>query len=233
MPPILDWILHLDKHLVVLMNDYGVWTYLILFLIVFAETGLVVTPFLPGDSLLFATGALTASGGLDLWTVMGLLFVAAVVGDAVNYAVGHFLGPKVLTENHRFLKREYLRRTEAFYVKYGGKTIVIARFVPIIRTFAPFLAGVGRMAYPRFAAYNVFGAALWVGIFVVGGHFFGNLPAVKRNFTFVILAIIVLSVLPAVVEVWKTRRSGGMGPSDAGPQEGVVGARETEEARSR
>lgn len=223
MPPIIDWILHLDKHLVVLMNDYGVWTYLILFLIVFAETGFVVTPFLPGDSLLFATGALTASGGLDLYVTMGLLFVAAVLGDAVNYAVGYALGPKVLTENRRFLKREYLERTQAFYEKYGGKTIVLARFVPIVRTFAPFLAGVGRMAYPRFAAYNVIGAIAWVGIFVVAGHYFGNLPAVKKNFTLVILAIIVLSVLPAALEVWKARRS-GVG--------GGIGGGESKKARS-
>ncbi len=222
---LVDWILHLDKHLVVLMNDYGVWTYLILFLIVFCETGLVVTPFLPGDSLLFATGALTASGGLDMWVVLGLLFVAAVVGDAVNYAVGYKLGPKVLTQNSRFLKREYLERTQAFYAKYGGKTIVLARFIPIVRTFAPFLAGVGRMAYPRFGAYNVVGAALWVGTFVVGGHFFGNLPAVKKNFTLVILAIIVLSVLPALFEFWKARRRSGA--------KGAVGVRKSEEARSR
>lgn len=224
MPPIVDWILHLDKHLVVLMNDYGTWTYAILFAILFAETGLVVTPFLPGDSLLFATGALTASGGLDLTTTLGLLFVAAVLGDAVNYSVGYALGPKVLTGNHRFLKREYLERTQAFYAKYGGKTIVIARFVPIVRTFAPFLAGVGRMAYPRFAAYNVVGAAAWVGIFVIGGHQFGNLPAVKKNFTLVIFAIIGVSLLPALVEMWRARK--------ASAAEETVGGGESKKART-
>lgn len=205
MEHIIDLFLHLDKHLGVIMQQYGTWTYLILTLIVFAETGLVVTPFLPGDSLLFATGALAASGSLRVELVIVFLTIAAIVGDAVNYAVGRYLGPKALSGQHRFLKPEYLDRTHRFYERYGGKTIIFARFVPIIRTFAPFLAGVGSMSYARFASYNVIGAVIWVTSVTLAGYFFGTMPLVKQNFTLVILAIIVISVLPAVIELIRAR----------------------------
>lgn len=203
----IDLFLHLDKHLTAVAQQYGGWTYGILALIVFCETGLVVTPFLPGDSLLFATGALAATGGLKLELIAPLLMVAAIVGDAVNYAVGQSLGPKVLTGRTRFLKKEYLDRTHRFYEKYGGKTIILARFVPIIRTFAPFLAGVGRMSYVRFGSYNIVGAVLWVALFTVGGYQFANAEVVRHNFTLVILAIIGISILPAVIEVVRARRA--------------------------
>jgi membrane-associated protein len=204
----IDWILHLDKHLVDLVAWAGPWSYAVLFLIVFAETGLVVTPFLPGDSLLFACGALAALEGsiLDPWLLGILLFVAAVIGDTVNYWVGSYVGAKVFEKEHRFIKREHLEKTQKFYEKYGAKTIVIARFVPIVRTFAPFVAGVGSMNYKTFLTYNVVGAALWVGLFVPAGVFFGNLPIVRKNFTLVILAIIVLSILPIVFEYVKAKR---------------------------
>ena len=203
----IDVILHLDRHLHTVIQDYGVWTYLILFLIVFCETGLVVTPFLPGDSLLFAVGTFAAAGALDVWLIAGLLLVAAVVGDAVNYAIGAAVGPRVFRrENVRFLNRRHLERTHEFYERYGPVTIVIARFVPIVRTFAPFVAGIGRMTYARFAIYNVAGAVLWVGLLVGAGYLFGNIPIVRRNFSLVILAIIGLSVLPGVVEFVRQRR---------------------------
>ena len=217
--PVTDWarwgidlVLHLDRHLHTVIQDYGVWTYLILFLIVFCETGLVVTPFLPGDSLLFAAGTFAAAGALDVRLVGLLLVVAAVVGDAVNYAVGAAVGPRVFRrENVRFLNRRHLERTHDFYERYGPVTIVVARFVPIVRTFAPFVAGIGRMTYVRFAAYNVTGALLWVGLLVGAGYLFGNIPVVRRNFSLVILAIIVVSVLPGVVELVRQRRAGGRG----------------------
>ncbi len=202
----IDLFLHLDKHLDVVIQTYGVWTYGLLFLILFLETGLVVTPILPGDSLLFAAGAFAARGSLELTTLLLLLTVAAVLGDAANYSIGYFLGPKVLSGKSRFLKPEYLEKTHRFYERYGGKTIVIARFVPIVRTFAPFLAGVGRMSYFTFAAYNVFGAVLWIFICTLAGYFFGNLEVVKKNFTLVILGIIFISILPALVEYLRTRR---------------------------
>ncbi|HAI74638.1 MAG TPA: DedA family protein [Microscillaceae bacterium] len=201
----IDILLHLDKHLAEITAQYGVLMYVILFLIIFAETGLVVTPFLPGDSLLFALGALAATGALNLWILLGLLFVAAVLGDTVNYAVGNYIGPKVFERNYRLLKKEYLFKTQAFYEKHGGKTIIIARFIPIIRTFAPFVAGVGTMQYRRFIAYNILGGFIWVFGFTILGYFFGNIPAVKRNFTLVIFGIIFLSVLPAVIEVLRHR----------------------------
>lgn len=202
----IDVFLHLDRHLNVIIQDYGAWTYFILFLIIFCETGLVVTPFLPGDSLLFAAGAFAATGSLKVEWLIGLLCVAAVAGDALNYGIGNFLGPKVLTGHSRFLKKEYLDRTHRFYERYGGKTIIFARFVPIIRTFAPFLAGVGHMTYWRFASFNVVGGIVWIVSFVVGGYAFGNIPWVKRNFTLVILAIIIISVMPAVLEAWRQRK---------------------------
>ena len=204
---VLDLFLHLDQHLSRIIADYGVWTHLILFLIVFAETGLVVTPFLPGDSLLFAAGTFAALGSLDLWLLIVLLIAAAILGDTVNYWVGAWIGPRAFSGNVKFLRKDYLDRTHAFYEKHGGKTVILARFVPIIRTFAPFVAGVGAMSYPKFITYNVVGAVLWVGLFVPAGYFFGNIPAVRKNFTLVILAIIALSVLPIAVEALRARRS--------------------------
>jgi membrane-associated protein len=201
-----DFFLHLDRHLAEVITQYGVWTYALLFVIVFLETGLVVTPFLPGDSLLFAAGAFAALGALDLWPLFLLLVVAAILGDTVNYAIGHYLGPKVFHfEKSRFFNPDHLRKTHTFYEKYGGKTIIIARFIPIVRTFAPFVAGIGAMNYKRFLAYNVAGGLLWVLVCLFAGYFFGNLPFVKKNFSLVILAIIVISVLPAVFEYLRHR----------------------------
>ena len=197
----IELFLHLDKHLNVIIQNYGVWTYLLLFLVIFCETGLVVTPILPGDSLLFAAGTFAALGSLEVGWLFVLLSVAAIAGDTANYWIGHYVGPKVFhKEDVRFLNKEYLDRTHRFYEKHGGKTIIIARFIPIIRTFAPFVAGIGRMTYGRFISYNVFGGLAWIAIFVFGGYYFGNLPFVKRNFTLVILAIIFISVLPGVIE---------------------------------
>jgi membrane-associated protein len=204
---LIDLFVHLDQHLSRVISEYGTWTHLILFLIVFCETGLVVTPFLPGDSLLFAAGTFAALGALDLWVMVMLLIGAAILGDTVNYWVGAYIGPRAFSGNVRYLRREYLDRTHAFYERHGGKTIILARFIPIIRTFAPFVAGVGAMTYPRFLTYNVVGAVLWVGLFVLGGYFFGTIPTVRENFTLVILAIIALSVLPIVVEAIRTRWS--------------------------
>ena len=204
---IVDLFLHLDQHLGQLISQYGTWTHLILFLIVFCETGLVVTPFLPGDSLLFAAGTFAAIGALDLWLIMVLLIIAAIIGDTVNYWIGAYIGPRAFRGDIRFLRKEYLDRTHAFYEKHGGKTIILARFLPIIRTFAPFVAGVGAMSYPKFITYNVVGAVLWVGLFVLGGYFFGNITIVRENFTLVILAIIALSVMPIAVEALRARRS--------------------------
>lgn len=202
-----DLFLHLDKHLSVLIQHYGVGTYAILFTIVFCETGLVVTPLLPGDSLLFAAGAFAAAGALDPFWLAALLFIAAVAGDALNYHIGYFIGPKIFQRESRWFKREYLERTRGFYERYGGKTIILARFVPIVRTFAPFVAGVGNMSYRRFLAYNAVGGAAWISLFVLGGYFFGNLPMVKHNFTLVIMGIIFVSVLPGVIEYLKHRTS--------------------------
>lgn len=199
------FVLKIDVHLHAITAQYGAWSYGVLFLIVFAETGFVVTPFLPGDSLLFAAGAIAALGTLNIWVMLVLLFTAAVVGDAVNYHIGRWMGPKVLSGQNRFLKKEYLDKTQAFYDKWGVKTIVLARFVPIVRTFAPFMAGVGKMEYGRFATYNLVGAALWVGICCGAGFFFGNMPVVKKNFGLVVIGIIVVSVLPMAVEVLKHR----------------------------
>jgi membrane-associated protein len=204
---LIDLFVHLDQHLSRVISEYGVWTHLILFLIVFCETGLVVTPFLPGDSLLFAAGTFAALGALDVRLVLLMLIVAAIAGDTLNYWVGAYIGPRAFRGDIRFLRKEYLDRTHAFYEKHGGKTIILARFIPILRTFAPFVAGVGAMSYPKFILYNVVGAVLWVMLFVLGGYFFGNIPAVRENFTLVILAIIVLSVVPVVLEALRARRS--------------------------
>ena len=204
---IIDFVLHIDKHLVEIVNDYQTWTYLILFLIIFAETGLVVTPFLPGDSLLFAAGAIIAKPETDLniFLMWVLLMVAGILGDMVNYHIGKYIGPKAFSGKYRFLKKEYLEKTGRFYEKYGGKTIIYARFVPIVRTFAPFVAGVGSMSYKKFASYNVVGAILWVTGFLFIGYFFGGLPVIKDNFTIVIFAIILLSLLPPLIEVAKEK----------------------------
>lgn len=213
---LISFILHIDVHLAELAMQYGTWVYAILFVIVFCETGLVVTPFLPGDSLLFAAGALaggalsvngvTTQGMYDVNLLAVLLFVAAVLGDAVNYAIGRKMGPAVFEKkDSKIFRKEYLTRTQRFFDKYGSKTIVIARFVPIVRTFAPFLAGVGTMSYAKFAFYNVLGAFCWVVLFTYAGFFFGSTPLVQKNFKLVILAIIVLSILPAVFEVVKAR----------------------------
>lgn len=202
---VIDIFVHLDEKLGVVIQAYGIWTYLILFLILFAETGLVVTPFLPGDSLLFVAGAFAAGGSLDLMTLFVLLSVAAILGDTVNYQIGHFFGPKVFDRDMRFLNRENLEKTQRFYEKHGGKTIIIARFMPIIRTFAPFVAGVGSMTYRRFLAYNVVGGLLWVTSILFCGYFFGNLPVVKENFELVIFAIIGISIAPAVFGYLKER----------------------------
>lgn len=199
-----DLMLHLDRHLALLAENYGTWVYALLFLIVFSETGLVVTPFLPGDSLLFVAGALAAVGGLDVGVLIVLLIVAAILGDTVNYAVGKWFGARLATS--RWIKPEYLTRTQAFYDRHGGKTIVLARFIPIVRTFAPFVAGIGAMHYRRFIAYNVGGAIAWVVFFVGGGYLFGNLPIVRQNLSLVLLGIIVLSLTPLLWEFWRQRR---------------------------
>jgi len=203
---LVDLFLHLDKHLAEILREYGTWTYLILFLIVFFETGLVVTPFLPGDSLLFAAGTFAALGSLSPWVLFALLSVAAILGDTANYWIGKKIGPRAFTGTVRFLKEEHLRKTEAFYERHGRKTIILARFVPIIRTFAPFVAGVGSMNYPVFLAYNVVGGVAWVGICVFAGYFFGNIPVVKNNFSIAILVIILISTLPILREAWKAWR---------------------------
>lgn len=196
-----NFVLHLDKHLADIVLQYGTWTYLILFLIIFCETGLVVTPFLPGDSLLFAAGTLAALKSLNVFFLLALLCTAAIVGDALNYAIGYFLGPKLLASGHsRLIKKEHLERTHKFYEKYGKKAIILARFVPIVRTFIPFLAGFGSMSYGVFAAYNIIGGMLWVSFFVLSGFFFGNIEIVRKNFSLVILAIMILSIMPMIYE---------------------------------
>jgi membrane-associated protein len=201
-----DLFLHLDQHLAEIIQRYGASTYLLLFLIVFLETGLVVTPFLPGDSLLFAAGTFAALGALRLWPLFFLLCAAAILGDTVNYAIGARVGPKVFSySKSRFFNPEHLKKTHAFYEKYGGKTIVIARFVPIVRTFAPFVAGVGEMSYWQFLGFNVIGGVLWVSICLFAGYFFGNLEVVKKNFSIVVIVIVLISLLPAVVEYLKHR----------------------------
>lgn len=203
---LVDFVLHLDKHLLELVAQYGAWTYLILFAIIFCETGLVVTPFLPGDSLLFAAGAFAATGAFDLWVLLGLLSVAAILGDGVNYAIGRSLRHRLADKGRLpFVKPAHLAKTHAFYEKYGVKTIVIARFVPIVRTFAPFVAGVGEMSYKTFSLYNIVGGLLWVFLCTLGGYLFGNLPFVRENFSLVILGIIAVSLLPAVIEILRAR----------------------------
>jgi membrane-associated protein len=203
----IDIFIHLDQHLSLLIQSFGGWAYLIVFLVIFCETGLVVTPILPGDSLLFGLGAVAAMGALKVEWLFVMLSIAAIAGDTVNYMIGHYVGPRVFArESGRFFKKEYLERTHRFYEKYGGKTIVIARFVPIIRTFAPFVAGIGSMTYSRFIVYNIVGGISWIALFIFGGYYFGNLSIVKRNFTLVIFAIIFISILPGVIEYVRQRR---------------------------
>lgn len=199
-----DLFLHLDEQLQLIITQYGAWTYGILFAVIFIETGLVVTPFLPGDSLLFAAGTFATLGSLNVWFIIGLLIVAAVLGDAVNYSIGHYLGGRAY--KIKWIKKEYLEKTHQFFEKHGGKAIFLARFVPIVRTFAPFVAGIGKMSYGYFASYNIIGGAAWVLIFTLLGYFFGNLEFVKKNFELVIIAIILISIVPMVLEWWKARR---------------------------
>lgn len=206
---LIDLFLHLDKHLAELISQYGTWTYAILFLVIFCETGLVIAPFLPGDSLLFATGALAATGALDPNIAFGLMALASVLGDNTNYTIGRFIGPKAFSGNSRFLKREYLEKTQQFYDKYGGRTIIVGRFLPIIRTFAPFVAGVARMDRRKYVPYTIIGAIFWVGLFIYAGYFFGSLPFVKNNFSIVIVVIILISAVPAILEFirhWRNRK---------------------------
>jgi membrane-associated protein len=204
---IVDFVLHIDVHLSELIADFGMWIYVILFLVITAETGLVIAPLLPGDSLLFAAGTFAARGDLSVWVLFFSLSVAAVIGDALNYAVGRYLGPKLFRrEGARFLKKENLDRTHDFFERYGPVTIIIARFLPIVRTFAPFVAGMGRMGYPRFLTYNVIGGVLWVALFTFAGYFFANIPFVKNHFPLVILAIVLVSVVPTAAEVIRRRR---------------------------
>jgi len=203
---IVNFLFHIDKELSAIIQNFGPWSYLLLFLVVFAETGFVVTPFLPGDSLLFAAGTFAAQGAFDVVWLFVVLALAAVIGDSVNYAVGHLFGERLFrNEKSRIFKKEYLERTHRFYEKYGGKTIIIARFVPVIRTFAPFVAGLGKMSYARFFLYNVTGGILWVAVFTIGGFYFGNTPLIKENFSLTIFVIIVLSILPGVIEFYKHR----------------------------
>lgn len=207
---VIDFILHIDVHLAELVAQYGVWVYAILFLILFCETGLVVTPFLPGDSLLFVAGALAAlpTNDLNVHTMVALMIAAAIIGDAVNYTIGRLFGEKLFSNpNSKIFRRSYLDKTHTFYDKHGGKTIILARFVPIVRTFAPFVAGMGHMSYRHFAMFNVIGALLWVLLFTYAGYLFGNVPVVQENLKLLIVAIIVLSILPGVIEVWRHKRA--------------------------
>lgn len=204
---IIDVFLHLDQYLGAFVHDHGSWIYLLLFLIVFAETGLVIMPLLPGDSLLFVTGTLAAAGGMDIAWVSLVLITAAICGDNTNYWIGHHLGPRVFRRDGRFLNRQHLEKAQEFYARHGGKAVMIGRFLPIIRTFVPFVAGIGRMPYLRFVSFSVLGTLLWVLSFVLAGYFFGNIPVVKRNLTFVIFGIILISLLPGMIHYWRTRRT--------------------------
>ncbi len=202
----IDMFLHLDKYLAEIIQQYGTLTYLFLFVVIFMETGFVVTPFLPGDSLIFAAATFAALNSLNVWVLFVVLVIAAIGGDSLNYWIGHLIGARAYTGEIKYIKKEYIERTRAFFEKYGAKTIFLARFVPIVRTFAPFVAGVGEMPYAQFISYNVFGGLTWVGLFTVAGYFFGNLPVVKDNFSLVIIAIVVVSVLPAVYEAIRARQ---------------------------
>lgn len=203
---LIDFVLHMDVYLNDIITDYGVWTYGILFFVIFMETGFVVTPFLPGDSLLFAAGTFAALGALNPVYLFLLLVVAAIIGDTINYSIGAYIGPRAFSGEIKFLKKEHLDKTQVFYEKHGGKTIILARFIPIIRTFAPFVAGIGTMKYSKFILYNVVGGISWVAIFISLGYFFGNIPFVQKNFEFVIFAIIFISFIPPVLEFFKARK---------------------------
>jgi len=202
----IEFFLHIDKYLAILIAQFGGWSYVILWLVIFMETGLVVTPFLPGDSLLFAAGALAAMGSFNIWFLCLLMVIAAIVGDAVNYSIGHYIGPKAFNSKSKLLKKEYLEKAQAFYDKHGGMAITLARFVPIVRTFAPFVAGIGKMKYGHFAFYNVIGGVAWVSLFLWGGYFFGNVPFIKEKFHYVVVAIILISVVPIGVEMIKNKK---------------------------
>lgn len=202
---LIDIFINLDKHLLWIVDEYRTWIYLILFLIIFCETGLVVTPFLPGDSLLFAAGAMAALGIMNIWLLVVLLCVAAILGDSVNYSIGKFFGVKVFEKNYRFINKNHLLKANSFYQKHGGKTIIIARFIPIVRTFAPFVAGIAQMNYPRFVTFNILGGIIWVFICSFAGYFFGNIPIIKDNFSIVIIAIIIISLLPIAIELFKNQ----------------------------
>jgi membrane-associated protein len=205
---IIEIIIHIDRYLDLVIKSFGNWSYLLFFIIIFAETGLVITPFLPGDSLLFALGALGAIGSFNLLWLFITLVSAAIIGDSVNYSLGKLFGQKIILKgNYRFFKKEHIEKTHKFYEKHGGKAIILARFIPIIRTFAPFVAGVGEMSYCKFFIYNVTGALLWVSIFLLGGYYFGNAPVIKENFFIVILVIIALSVAPVAIEFWRHRKA--------------------------
>jgi membrane-associated protein len=201
---ILDMILNLDETIISVIQTYGVWIYPLLFVIIFLETGLVITPFLPGDSLLFAAGAIASTGLINIWIIFFILLAAAILGDSTNYLIGRFIGRKMTKS--KFVKKEYLEKTQHFYDKYGGKTIILARFIPIIRTFAPFVAGIGKMEYSKFISFNVIGALLWVSIITFAGFFFGNIPIIKENFTIAIFAIIFISFIPVIIELIKNRK---------------------------
>ncbi len=203
---LIDFVLHMDEHLSLIISNYGVWTYCILFLIIFLETGFVITPFLPGDSLLFAAGSFAALGALNPVYLFIFLSIAAVLGDTINYSIGAYIGPRAFSGEIKYLKKEHLDRTSEFYDKHGGKTIILARFIPIIRTFAPFVAGIGTMTYSHFILYNVIGGISWVAIFIFGGFYFGNLPFVRDNFEIVIFTIIFISFIPPVLEFFKARK---------------------------
>lgn len=221
---IVDFILHIDVHLSELIRDFGLWTYVILFLVITGETGLVIAPLLPGDSLLFASGTFAARGDLNLWVLLVSLSAAAVLGDALNYTVGRFLGPRLFRkgEGSRLFRKEYLDRTHDFFEKYGGATIIIARFLPIIRTFAPFVAGMGRMSYPRFLSYNVVGGIGWVSLFTLAGFYFANIPFVENHFPIVIVAIVLVSLVPTTVEVIRRRRKAAAAAARAAAAEAAT-----------
>ncbi|MDD4973789.1 MAG: DedA family protein [Bacteriovorax sp.] len=207
---IIDYLLHFEVHLDYVISNYHSWTYLFLFLILFIETGFVVMPFLPGDSLLFAVGAFASRGSFDFWSISGTLLMGAILGDTVNYSIGKFMGPKIFAkENHKLLNIKHLEKAHNFYAKYGAKTIILARFIPIVRTFAPFVAGIGKMTYKKFMSYNVIGATLWIFSFIPLGYFFGNLPFIQRNFKFAMLAIVVISVVPGLIEYIREKRKRG------------------------
>ena len=202
----IEFFLHIDKNLAMVIANFGGWSYVILWVVIFMETGLVVTPFLPGDSLLFAAGALAVIGSFNIWFLCLLMVIAAIVGDAVNYSIGHYIGPKAFNSKSKLLKKEYLEKAQAFYDKHGGMAITLARFVPIVRTFAPFVAGIGKMKYGHFAFYNVIGGVAWVSLFLWGGYFFGNVPFIKEKFHYVVVAIILISVVPIGVEMIKNKK---------------------------